>query len=193
MRLVSAALGFSLLGGGLAGQEPPAAGGRTLPEAVYESEETFLPRQFRAYSLGMALDALKDALAADDLFLFQGDRDVQFIPIREETLVESQGRSFVTRAFFQLREGAVFSMTFSLNAGRIDHYSVYTALVKKYGEPEVFEPRQAIWEDETTRVSLERPLTVKYLDKAVFQTLQDESQVKAAREILLREEFLNDF
>ena len=152
-----------------------------------------LPRQFRGISLGMSLDDLKTALAKDGLFSFRGDRDVSFLPIREQTLVETRGISFIRRAYFQLAGGAVFIMSFSLDTRQMDHYSVFTTLVKKYGPPKSLNPGEAVWETEDTRLSIERPLTVKYVDKKVFNRLVEESNSLNNNELMLREEFLGNF
>jgi hypothetical protein len=152
-----------------------------------------LPRKFREFSLGMTLDGLKTALAADTLFRFRGDRDVSFLPVREETLVETAGPSYIKRAYFQLSEGAVYIMSFSLDTRVMDHYSVYTSLVRKYGEPQSLSPGESVWENDETRVSVERPLTVKYIDKTVFNRLIENAGTDERRELLRREEFLDDF
>ncbi|MDR2742405.1 MAG: hypothetical protein LBB98_09675 [Treponema sp.] len=152
-----------------------------------------LPRSFRKLSLGMDLDALKSALQEDSTFYFRGDRDVSFLPAREQSLVETTGFSFVRRAFFQLMDGKLFIMAFTLDPGLVDHYSVYTSFVKKYGEPRFLDPKQAVWESGETRISIERPLTVKYLDRQVFDAVVAESQAKEGVELYLREEFLRGF
>jgi hypothetical protein len=142
----------------------------------------------------MDLDALKSALQQDPaLFNFRGDRDVSFLPAREQSLVETTGFSFVRRAFFQLIDGKVFIMAFTLDPGLVDHYSVYTTFVKKYGEPLFLDPKQAVWESGETRVSIERPLTVKYLDRQIFDSIIAQSQADESIELYLREEFLRDF
>lgn len=152
-----------------------------------------VPRQFRGLVLGMDLNDLKQALIQDGLFAFRGDRDVSIIPIREETLVETTGSSFIRRAFFQLSGGKVFIMAFTLDTTLLDHYSVYTSLVKKYGEPDFLNPTEAVWESEDTRLSIERPLTVKYIDKRVFNNLIAESEARQSQQIFQREEFLDEF
>ena len=164
---------------------------RTGPSITPGSEP--LPRSFRKLVLGMNLDDLKTELADDNLFEFRGDRDISFLPAREENLVETTGLSFIRRAFFQLREGQVFIMAFSLDTRRMDHYSVFVSLVKKYGEPVSLNPQEAVWEDEKTRISLERPLTVKYIDMTVFKQIVDESRAEETREVFLRQGFLNEF
>jgi len=152
-----------------------------------------LPRQFRELSLGMALDDLKSALIKDMLFSFRGDRDVSFLPVKEQTLVETTGLSYIRRAYFQLVDGSVYIMSFSLDTRLMDHYSVFTSFIKKYGEPNSLSPGESVWENDETRVSIERPLTVKYIDKRVFNRLIEESKTQKKQELLRREEFLADF
>jgi len=169
----------------------------TLPEperrSLVPAEPEEVPRKFRELYLGMPLDALKDALVKDNLFVFRGDRDVSFLPIREQTLLETTGLSYVRRAYFQLDGGAVYIMSFSLDTRLMDHYSVFTSFLKKYGEPKILSPGEAVWESDDSRVSIERPLTVKYIDKTVFNRLVEESRTRESREMLQREEFLGDF
>ncbi|MDR0540474.1 MAG: hypothetical protein LBG74_08270 [Spirochaetaceae bacterium] len=162
-----------------------------------------LPREFRKLTLGMDLESLKTALAADDAFAFRGDADVSFLPLREQNVVDTAGAGFVKRAFFQLEEtaradgattpGGVFIMAFVLNTGKVDHYSVFTRFVEQYGDPAVLNPKLAFWEDGATRIYLERPLTVKYIDKAVFDKHIENSKALESENAKLREEFLNEF
>jgi len=155
--------------------------------------ENALPRQFRELTLGMSLDELKSALQRDTLFNFRGDRDVSFLPAREESLVEVSGSSFIRRAFFQLRDGAVFIMAFTLNTDMMDHYSVFTGLVEKYGQPTRLNPRESVWESDDVYVAIERPLTVKYIDKNVFNDIINESDLIQSHRIRQRQEFLDEF
>ncbi|MDR0719698.1 MAG: hypothetical protein LBF78_08695 [Treponema sp.] len=152
-----------------------------------------LPKTFRKISLGMSLEDLKAGLKADGLFGFRGDRDVSFLPVREETLIESAGPDFISRSFFQLAQNKVFIMAFLLNTALIDHYSVFTAFVKKYGEPKTLSPKESVWENDEVRISIERPLTVKYIDKIVFNQLIEESEARESGRLKLQEDFLNEF
>jgi len=158
-----------------------------------EKEEVVLPRQFRELSLGMNMDDLKTNLLRDSFFNFRGDRDVSFLPERDQSLVETTGTSFIRRAFFQLRDGQVFIMAFSLNIELIDHYSIFMQFSEKYGEPSYLDPRTAIWETEETRIALERPLTVKYIDKTVFNDILNESGVIQSNQVKRRQDFLDEF
>jgi len=158
-----------------------------------DSAENELPRQFRELVLGMSLDDLKAALIQDTFFNFRGDRDVSWLPAREESLVETTGSSFIRRAFFQLREGMVFIMSFTLNTEMVDHYSVFTTFVEKYGQPSSLSPRESVWENDDVRIAVERPLTVKYIDKKVFDDIINESELVQSRRVRQRQDFLNEF
>jgi len=162
-------------------------------ESGSEDEQKPLPRQFREISLGMGLDDLKEALQKDKLFNFRGDRDVSFLPAREESLVETTGSSFVRRAFFQLRDGNLFIMSYALDTGLMDHYSMFTNLVDKYGQPTFLDPKESLWETEDTLIVLERPLTIKYIDRKAFDDIISESTLIQSRRVKERQEFLDEF
>ncbi|MDR1617942.1 MAG: hypothetical protein LBS06_02695 [Treponema sp.] len=176
--------------GGIPGAAEGAAG---TTQAGTAASGGPLPRSYRETSLGMSLEDLKAGLARDEIINFRGDRDVSFLPSREQTLVETAGFSFIRRAFFQLRDGKVFIMAYALNTRLVDHYSVFTVFTEKYGEPAWLDPKQAVWENEDTRIAIERPLTVKYIDKTVFSGIVNESALIESAGIRRRQEFLDDF
>jgi len=175
-------------------QTAPAANAASASTtATADNTDNSLPRQYRSLSLGMGLDELKDALTKEALFQFKGDRDVSFLPIRDQSLVETTGMTFIKRAFFQLRDSKVFIMAFTLNTELIDHYSMFTQFVKKYGQPTYLDPSVAVWETDDTRVAIERPLTVKYIDMAVFKDIVNESGLIESGHVQLRQDFLDEF
>ncbi|MDR0629672.1 MAG: hypothetical protein LBG24_08580 [Treponema sp.] len=184
-----------LLGAALvmAQTSPGEPAGSPQKTAGNAEEKPELPRVYRQLSLGMSLENLKGALQQDEIFTFRGDRDVSFLPVGEQNLVETTGRSFIKRALFQLRSGQLFAMAFTMNTELVDHYSIFTVFVQKYGEPDILDPKQAVWESADTRIAIERPLTVKYMDMQVFNELLDRAQTKESQDMQIREDFLHDF
>jgi len=158
-----------------------------------QAAEGVRPRSFRGISLGMSRAEVQDLLAADDLFFYRGEPDVSLLPRPNEVLLEVSGLEYVKRAFFQFHEDRLFIMIFSMNERKIDHYSIFTSLSAKYGKPDSLSPAESIWQDEQTRVSLERPLAVKYIDQAIFSQLQAEGEALENFAEILRQDFLNDF
>lgn len=155
--------------------------------------DTPLPDTYRSISLGMDVDSVKEQLKKDSLFGYRGERDVSLLHTENRVLIETAGSSFIARSWFQFHEDRLYVMIFRLDPERIDYFSVYSALVEKYGEPESLDPRKALWSDERVTLTLERPLTVKYVDKTVFAELVESDTTGRAMSDVLREEFLREF
>jgi len=151
------------------------------------------PSAFRAISLGMKVDEVKEALRKDALYLYRGDPDVSFLPLSSETLIECEGSSYLSRAYFQFAGGRLYVLILVLDQRKLDHYSLFTAFTAKYGEPVSFNPTEAVWQSETVRFSLERPLTVKYIDRGVFQEQVARGAAQQDLEQLSREQFIGQF
>jgi len=167
---------------------PAASGTPGSPE-----EPGVVPRSFRSISLGMSMEEVKGVLKADGLFAYRGEPDVSLLPRPNESLIEVAGLSYVRRAFFQFHEDRLFVMIFSINESRMDHYSVFTSISAKYGKPMSLSPAESIWEDGMTRLSVERPLAVKYIDLGIFNMLKEAGRAEQSWEELLRSEFLDGF
>ena len=85
----------------------------------------------------------------------------------------------------------VYIVTVNLKQSKMDHYSVFSTLMNKYGKPDYLNPEKSEWNDDKIIMTLERPLTLKYVDKLVFEKIQSESMVKKSAEEESRQEFLN--
>lgn len=164
-----------------------------VPAASESTGSATLPRGFRGVELGMSLEEVETVLKSDELFLYRGGPDVTLLPRPDEKLLEVQGLSFVKRAFFQFHEDKLFSAIYVLNPEKMDHYSVFTRLSERYGKPGSLSPRESVWSDGSVSVSLERPLTVKYLDLAVLEKLKQTGQARQSWEDLSRQDFLEGF
>lgn len=151
------------------------------------------PSAFRGLSLGMELEQVKAALAADPLFRYRGDPDVSFLPQSSQPLIECAGTAWIRRAYFQFSDSRLFIMILVLDTQKIDHYSLFTALSGKYGPPVSLSPQEAVWRSEGSRFSLERPLTVKYIDAAVFSRIVSRGVAAEDLEKLSRESFIGQF
>jgi hypothetical protein len=149
-----------------------------------------VPRSFRGVELGMDRDKVIAALKQDPIFNYRGPEDVSLLPSPNQSLIDVSGLSFVERGFFQFYEGKLWVMILILNSDKVDHYSIYTTLTAKYGQPELLDPKEARWQDATTRMALERPLTLRYMDMTVFSKLNAGSSAQASVLELDRQDFL---
>jgi len=151
------------------------------------------PRGFRGVSLGLGLEQVKERLAADALFGYRGDPDVSLLPTPQQTLIECSGASWVRRAFFQFHEGRLFSIILVLDDRRLDYFTLFDTLSRKYGGSTRLNPTEAVWEFPGLRLSLERPLSVKYLDSGVFSALREQGQAGEALSEVSKKMFLEEF
>ena len=156
-----------------------------------------LPNGYKEIRLGMSVDEVKNALKADPYFGYRGDRDVSFLPGRDKILIETNTYktapfSFYERCWFHFYDGKLYIITINLKPAKIDHYSIYSTLTEKYGNPDSLNPEKSTWENDSVIMSLERPLTLKYTDKVTFEKLQNESVVKKSAEEISRQKFLDE-
>jgi hypothetical protein len=151
------------------------------------------PSGFRGISLGMRPEAVKAALRADPLFRYRGDPDVSLVPQEAgQSLIECEGAMFVRRAYFQFEKERLFIIILVLDPQAVDHYSVYTTLTRKYGEPSSLSPQESVWLFDAVRLSLERPLAVKYVERAIFASVQ-KGAAPTDLEQISRDRFLEQF
>jgi hypothetical protein len=168
---------------------PGGFGDALLTPAIRDRQA--VPRSFRAIALGMNMDQVKDALMSDSLFSYRGEPDVSLLPRPNESLIEVSGLSYVRRAFFQFHEDRLFVMIFTINERKMDHYAIFTSLSAKYGKPDSLSPSESVWNDAATRLSIERPLAIKYIDLTIFDALRAAGQAEQSMEEILRSEFLD--
>jgi hypothetical protein len=117
------------------------------------------------------------------------------LPGENRVLIETNAAgghvlSFLDRCWFQFYNGKLFIVIINMNRDRIDHYSIFSTLCKKYGNPVTLSPEKAVWQDGTVTMSLERPLSIKYIDRKMFEDLQDKSLVDQSAAEMTRDMFL---
>lgn len=152
-----------------------------------------LPSGYRALQLGMDIEAAKKVLQADGLFGYRGERDVSLLPDQERQLIETEGTSFIQKAWFQFVEGSLYSISLQMDTSKLDYGSFFKTLSEKYGKPQSLSPEQTTWENESVVMSLEKPLTVKYIDKKIYASLMEESRMEEAAFEISRDLFLESF
>jgi hypothetical protein len=183
---------------------PPGAAGSSLasgrdgtPEdieaASSDGRSVRPPQGFRSVTLGMELDEVKRLLQEDPLYAYRGDPDVSMLPQPQQTLIECAGTSYIRRAFFQFHEHRLYILILALDPEKLDYFTMYSTLTDRYGAPGRLDPSGAVWEFETLRLSLERPLSVKYIDTEVFERLQEEGKAGQDLRELAKERFLEQF
>ena len=170
-----------------------SSGGSSGSKISPKTEEPKLPNGFMNITLGMDINDVKEKLKGNSYFNYRGDPDVSMLMTRNQQLIECSGFSFIEKAYFQFFEGKLFIITLVLNMERIDFYTMYTSFEEKYNKAERVDPKGAYWENRDINLYLEKPLTVKYMDKKVLDRLASERKEVENRNSKIKEDFLNLF
>jgi len=154
-----------------------------------------VPKGYGGVELGMTLGEVKSRLMKNSDFGYHGDRDVSLLPGENRVLIETDSAaghvdSFLSRCYFQFYNGRLYIMIITINTERMDHYSVFSTLCKKYGNPASLSPEKSVWKSADVTMSLERPLALKYVDNNVFDELSKKSLVSPSGTEMTHDMFL---
>lgn len=155
-----------------------------------------IPLGYGGIQLGMSVETVKQKLKENSDFGYHGDKDVSLLPGENRILIETDAESgyafgFLERCWFQFYNDKLYVITININKEKMDHYSIFRSLCKKYGNPDSVNPEKSVWKSENISMSLERPLTLKYIDTKTFKELQDKSLVGPSGKEITREMFLD--
>ena len=154
-----------------------------------------LPSGYGKIKTGMTVEEVKSILKEDSQFGYRGERDVSMLPNSDQVLIETDASkvkdSFLDRCWFQFYDGKLYIITININRSKMDHYSVFDALCKKYGDPQSLNPEKSVWRSSSIIMSLEKPLVLRYTDRQVSESLLNKSTVEKSSAEKDRDSFLN--
>ena len=172
--------------------QPVHIDGKELPPSLYVNPNPEkLPLGYRSVFLGMEFEAVKEALKKDGLYGYRGERDVSLLPGENRVLIETSSNGYAARCWFHFYENKLYTIIINFNPEKMDFYSVFTKLLEKYGEPLSLSPETVYWENADVSLSLERPVSIKYIDRRVFNALADKSGVEESAAEILRSHILD--
>ncbi len=151
-----------------------------------------LPQGFDEISFGMTVQEVKEKLKNSRNFFYR-EAEVTLTPDREKKVIEAEGLSFLQDGIFQFRDEKLYIIILHIEKEKIGYFTMYKTLTEKYGEPDRLSPEESEWESETVILILEKPVTVKYVYKPVYQEILHESGVEESLEALTRNNFLEQF
>ncbi len=172
---------------------PTATSAPASPGVEVANRPLTLPRGFEDLLLGLPVDEVKKRLQESPYFLYRGDPDVSLAPVDKQPIIESAGVRFVTTGIFQFHDDRLYTITIALNQKLLDFYSMFTSLSGKYGDPVSLSPSEVIWQNDQVRLSLEKPLTIKYIDLVVFDQIKAVGKAEKSLQELSREDFIHLF
>ncbi|MGL1891737.1 MAG: hypothetical protein OCD02_08920 [Spirochaetaceae bacterium] len=152
-----------------------------------------LSNGFRNIQLGLNIDEAKEAIESDGYFDYRGDPDVSMLLSEEKSIIESRGNYYIKNGYFQFYKDTLYTITLILDTNDIDYYTMFTTLSDKYGKYDSLSPSKVVWESDSVRLTLEKPLTVKYVGLGIYNDIVNDDITKEAIQEKLRKDFISEF
>lgn len=148
---------------------------------------------FRGITLGLSLDEAKIAIQDDGYFDYRGDPDLSMLLTENRAIIETKGKFYIDSGYFQFYNESLYTITLVLDLDKMDYYTMFTNFRNKYGDFKSLSPDRVLWENDKVRITLEKPLTIKYVDLSIFNQLIDEDLTQEAMEERLKKGFIDEF
>ncbi|MEM5947820.1 hypothetical protein WKV44_04605 [Spirochaetia bacterium 38H-sp] len=161
--------------------------------ALDDTKKMSLQRGFRGVFLGDDVETVKQRLQKDTLFFYRDSLDVSMNPERDDIIIETSAWKYIKTAHYQFYKGKLALIVLELDTDILDYFGIYRTLTKKYGDAASFSPSVVKWQDEDTIIVLEKPLTVKYIDKKTDDEIRENKQILKSTEDVARDAFLEEF
>ena len=152
-----------------------------------------ISRGFDNLQLGMDFLSAQEALTQNSNVQYRGAPDVSMRPGTREPLLRALGRGFVDEVYLQFRNDQLYSLVIVMDEKRIDYFTFFQRFSSDYGNPQRFSPQRSIWEDGQTRLILEKPLIVQYIDIEQFDQILEEHRILDSVQQFSRDLFLDSF
>lgn len=165
----------------------------TLTLGAQEAETVQdLPEGFRNIKLGLSIEEVKKLIENDGYFQYRGDPDVSMLLSENKSIIETDGKYYIERGYFQFYNENLYTITLVLDTEKVDYHTIFTKLKNKYGVYTSLSPKIVTWENSNVRLQLEKPLTLKYMSMNVLNELVEEDRTREAIEEKLKKEFLDE-
>ena len=151
-----------------------------------------LPNGYREIRLGMSLEQVKENLQEDAIFNYRGERDVSLLTGKNQTIIETSSESWLENCWFQFYNDELYSIIINFNPEYFDYNTIYNTLTDSYGIHSEMDPKRVVWETAAITMSLEKPISVKYLDNYIFEDIRDLSMIKETKMEETRQSLLED-
>ena len=155
------------------------------------SEESPFPLGFLSIKLNMNKENVIVRLSKESIFDTSDQEKLSFRNEPDKEILKIRGINFIKMAYFHFYNDILFQITLDLDMNKISYYDVLIKLQNKYGKPIKFTPETANWENNTIKLSLQRPVILKYISINISKELLEESKESSNFYKISREKFLN--
>jgi len=157
---------------------------------VISSEE--LSYGFKEFKLNQTQNEVKELIKKS--FDFANRRD-EALSIRLEPdtdIITAEGLGFIKIGYFHFNKDKLFQIFLKLDEKRVGYYLILKRFTEKYGNPTSLEPKSAFWENEEVKIVIEKPCSLKYIYKPIWNEITSSDQTSDSVFFKIREKFIED-
>lgn len=157
---------------------------------VISSEE--LSFGFKEFKLNQTQSEVKELIKKS--FDFANRRD-EALSIRLEPdtdIITAEGLGFIKIGYFHFNKNKLFQIFLNLDEKRLGYYLILKRFTEKYGNPTFLEPKSAFWENEEVKIIIEKPCSLKYIYKPIWNEITTADQTSDSVFFKIREKFIED-
>ncbi len=159
---------------------------------ISQSQNTELPNGFRNIIVGLSMDEVKAELTGEGYFDYRGDPDVSMLLTDDRSIIETKGSVYIDSGYFQFYNDTLYTITLLLDTNKIDYHTIFTTFTNKYGKYNTLSPSIVTWENDTIRITLEKPLTIKYVGLDIYNSIIESDTTEKAIQEQLKEDFIGE-
>lgn len=157
---------------------------------IISSEE--LSYGFKEFKLNQTQNEVKELIKKS--FDFANRRD-EALSIRLEPdtdIITAEGLGFIKIGYFHFNKDKLFQIFLKLDEKRLGYYLILKRFTEKYGNPTSLEPKSAFWENEEVKIVIEKPCSLKYIYKPIWNEITSSDQTSDSVFFKIREKFIED-
>lgn len=139
--------------------------------------ENGLPVGYKNFTFGMTKELVKEALKQSNEF---DEHKEEILSIRidpDREIITVDGYLYIEKAYFHFDNDKLFQIYIKFNSSKLGYYNLLKQLTEKYGKPLNLSPLKASWENEVTRIIIEKESVIKYVDVKVWDKI-NKSDIK---------------
>ncbi|HOF01323.1 MAG TPA: hypothetical protein PK385_03785 [Spirochaetota bacterium] len=147
---------------------------------------------FKDFKLNQTQSEVKELIKKS--FDFANRRD-EAISIRLEPdtdIITAEGLGFIKIGYFHFNKDKLFQIFLKLDEKRLGYYLILKRFTEKFGNPTSLEPKSAFWENEEVKIIIEKPCSLKYIYKPIWNEITAADQTTDSVFFNIREKFIDD-
>ncbi|MCG8569387.1 MAG: hypothetical protein MJB14_04540 [Spirochaetes bacterium] len=130
-----------------------------------------LSEGYQEFKLGLSKQEVENLLKTSGDF-WGNKKDVIVMRHQpDQQIITVEGKGYIEIGYFHFYEDQLYQIFLVINSEKIGYYSLLKRLTDKFASPKTLDPLSAQWENETVKIEIEKPCTIKYYYLPIWNQL----------------------